>query len=82
MITKGVVSVYDGEKVQVLEGPYKGITKAGTKRVLYVHEETTWVTFHPTDADELDGIKDGDTITCDTFEEYDKYMLEDSLCLG
>ena len=28
------------------EAPVLGITEAGTKRVLYIYEDTTWVTFH------------------------------------
>ncbi len=76
MIVSGKVSVYDGEGVQVLEAPYKGVTRAGTKRVLYVHENTTWITFHPTDLEVLEGINEGNTITCDTFEEYESHLLE------
>ena len=79
MIVKGLVSVYDGSSVQSLEAPYKGVTKAGTKRVLYVHEDTTWITFHPTEMEVLEDIDRGDTITCDTFEEYEKHFLESRL---
>ena len=79
MIVKGSVSVYDGAHVQRIEAPYKGVTPAGTKRVLYVHEETTWITFHPTCAEVLDGINEGDSITCDTFEEYDGCFLGDDV---
>ncbi len=79
MIVKGLVSVYDGSSVQSLEAPYKGVTKAGTKRVLYVHEDTTWITFHPTEMEVLEEIDKGNTITCDTFEEYEKHFLESGL---
>lgn len=47
-ILKGKVSVFsenDGE--QLLEAPYSGITRPGTRRVLYVHEDTVWTTLHP-----------------------------------
>ena len=76
MIVSGRVSVYDGDCVKVLSAPHKGITKAGTKRVLYVHEDTTWITFHPTDVEVLEGINEGSLITCDTFEDYDRHFLE------
>lgn len=79
MVVSGKVSVYDGDCVKIIEAPYKGITEAGTKRVLYVHEDTTWITFHPTDLEVLEGINEGDSITCDTFEEYDIGILEDRL---
>jgi hypothetical protein len=46
-ISKGKVSVYtDGEGVETFEAPYTGITKPGTRRVLYIHEETVWTTYH------------------------------------
>lgn len=74
IITKGKVSVYDGDTVQEIEAPYKGVTPAGTKRVLYVHEETTWITFHPTELDDLDEIDKNGVITCDSFEEYESKL--------
>lgn len=70
IITKGKVTVYDGVNLKTYEAPYKGITPAGTKRVLYTHEETTWITFHPTDLDDVEEIDKSDTITCDTFADY------------
>jgi hypothetical protein len=46
-ISKGRVSVYtDGEGVVELCAPYTGITKPGTRRVLYIHEDTLWTTYH------------------------------------
>ena len=46
-ILKGVVSVWtenDGEVI--LQAPHYGITKPGTRRVLYVHEDCVWCTIH------------------------------------
>ena len=75
-ILKGKVSVYDGDKIQLIEAPYKGVTIAGTKRVLYVHEETTWITFHPVGSEDLDKIDENGVITCDTFEEYETLKID------
>lgn len=72
VILKGKVSVYDGDKIELFEAPYHGVTPAGTKRVLYVHEETQWATFHPTELDELEEIDENGIITCDTFDEFDE----------
>lgn len=48
-ILKGKVSVFsENEGEQLLEAPYTGITTPGTRRVLYIHADTTWVTCHPT----------------------------------
>tara|TARA_R110000822_G_scaffold15207_2_gene52705 strand:- start:2031 stop:2546 length:516 start_codon:yes stop_codon:yes gene_type:complete len=71
VILSGKVAVYDGEKIEILEAPYKGVTAAGTKRVLFVHEETKWVTFHPTSLTDLQEIDKSCVITCDTFDEFE-----------
>ena len=55
VVTKGRVSVYiPGVGVQELAAGHFGITKPGTRRVLYIHEDTTWITFHPNVDDEED----------------------------
>lgn len=46
IISKGMVSVYDGEKVVLLCAPHHGVTKPGTRRVIYVHEDLVWTTAH------------------------------------
>lgn len=46
-VLKGVVSVWaenDGEVI--IQAPYHGVTKPGTRRILYVHEDCVWVTIH------------------------------------
>jgi hypothetical protein len=43
---KAMVTIDNGEWVE-LEAPYTGITKAGTRRVLYVLEDCIWTTYHP-----------------------------------
>lgn len=50
IISQGVAIVYDDEGEHILEAPYHGITKAGTRRILYIPEEAEyeciWTTFH------------------------------------
>lgn len=48
-IMKGKVSVFTEDGTVHLEGPFHGITKAGTKRLIYTHEDTIWITVHVTD---------------------------------
>lgn len=49
VISKGHAAVWTpGEGVQQLKAPYCGITKPGTCRVLFIHEDCVWTTFHPT----------------------------------
>jgi hypothetical protein len=46
-ISKGKVSVsVDGDEWQIYEAPYTGITKIGTRRVLYIEEDCVWTTYH------------------------------------
>lgn len=50
IVLQGSVSVYsenDGE--QLITAPFIGKTLPGTRRVLLVHEDTRWITCHPTD---------------------------------
>jgi hypothetical protein len=70
IISKGKVSVYDGENVVTLEAPHQGITKGGTKRVLYIHEDTLWTTFHTTDLTTPEELEEEGVLVCDSFEEY------------
>jgi len=37
-----------------IRAPYMGITKVGTKRVVYFHEDTVWITIHPNPTNETD----------------------------
>ena len=76
IIVSGKVSVYDGKNVDILTAPYKGITQAGTKRILYVHEDTVWITFHPTDKNTMEEIDKNGEVTCDSFQDYEKVKGE------
>ncbi len=59
VVLSGKVSVYiPGAGVQIIEAPYVGITKAGTRRVLYIHEDTRWITFHPTEETDMDKVEE------------------------
>ncbi|MDC0637463.1 hypothetical protein OAP25_02060 [Flavobacteriaceae bacterium] len=71
IMLKGKMAVYDGEEVRYVEAPFKGVTEAGTKRVAYIEEDVVWITFHPTSLTSIEEVDKGDTITCDTFEEFE-----------
>lgn len=45
-IMKGDCSVLTEKGLVRLKAPYHGITEPGTKRVLYIHEDTIWITVH------------------------------------
>jgi len=50
VISQGRCSVYsENGGVEHLSAPHTGITQPGTRRVIAVHEDTIWTTFHPTE---------------------------------
>jgi len=51
---KGEVSVLTEDGPVRLKAPYYGMTPAGTQRLLYIHEETVWVTVHVTNKTNVD----------------------------
>ena len=55
-IMKGEASIYSDKGVERIKAPFHGITEAGTKRVLYIHEECTFITVHRTDCLTVDEI--------------------------
>ena len=57
-VMTGDVSVLTDEGPIRIKAPYFGITQAGTKRVLYVHEETIWITVHATKETDLEKIEE------------------------
>lgn len=57
-VIKGDVSVLTDEGTVRIKAPYWGMTKAGTKRVLRIHEETVWITVHSTKQTELAKIEE------------------------
>jgi hypothetical protein len=57
-ILSGDVSVVTEQGLVRMKAPFYGITKAGTKRILYTHEDTVWVTVHVTEETDLDKIEE------------------------
>jgi len=45
-LLKGDCSILTDEGIIRIKAPFSGITKAGTKRVVYTHEDTVWTTCH------------------------------------
>lgn len=61
-ILKGDVNVYyPGLPVERYIAPYTGVTKAGTRRLLYNNEDTVWITCHITDLTDPDEIMESIT---------------------
>jgi len=68
-IMRGECLVYSEEGVKRIKAPHYMITPAGTKRVVYVMKDTSWITVHQTK--ETDLVKIEEEIIAKTFEEVD-----------
>jgi len=87
-ILEGEVSVLNSEEGRSvkLKAPYYGVTPAGTKRVLYIHENTRWVTVHVTKETDVERIEE--EIIAKSYEEIElskeELTLKEGaiLCLG
>lgn len=50
VLLRGRISTFvpeDRGRIEHLSAPHMGVTKAGTRRVIFVHEDTVFMTFHP-----------------------------------
>jgi len=75
IITKGHVSVLTEDGVEELSAPLTFVSKPGTKRVVFAHEDTVWTTIHgisPSEAGNVDAVED--RIICKSFAEYDRLL--------
>ena len=58
VVLTGSVRVFDAYGGVTLYGAgHVGITRPGTRRIVFAHEDTRWITFHPTTKTDLDEIK-------------------------
>lgn len=78
-ILKGDVTVATENGPVRYTAPMWGITKAGTKRVVYFHEDTTWITVHATEETDLGKIED--EVIAKTYDELPDNVKE-QLCLS
>lgn len=58
VVSKGRAAVWTEEQgVVEIKAPFCGITKPGTRRILYILEDCVWTTFHPTTETDLEKIE-------------------------
>lgn len=77
-ILTGDVSVLTESGMVRIKAPYTGITKAGTKRVVYFHEDTVWITVHATKETDLEKIEE--ELIAKTYDELPENIREKLLC--
>lgn len=71
-VLKGDVSVLTDKGSIRIKAPHWGITKAGTKRILYFHEDTVWITVHATEETDLEKIEE--VVIAKTYNELPEYV--------
>lgn len=55
-ILKGKVSVLTENGIEQFKAPYNGITQPGTKRLIYIHQDTIWTTVHATGKNNVEDV--------------------------
>ena len=50
-----------------IRAPYQGVTKPGTKRAIYTHEECTFITVHATDSTSINDVEE--EVVCTKYED-------------
>ena len=66
-LMKGEMSILTEIGIQHIKAPYQGITKPGTKRAIYTHEECTFITVHATNNTTIKDVED--EVVCTKYED-------------
>ena len=74
MLVKGDLSILSEDGVSRMQGPVMFESTPGIKRVAYAHTDVIFTTFH--DTDETDPDKIWKMFIADSYEEYDKLLIE------
>lgn len=56
-LQKGTISILTEEGIKKITAPYQGITRAGTKRIIYHHDEVVFTTVHSTKETDINKIE-------------------------
>ena len=75
-LMKGKMSILEEDGIRTIEAPCNFITKAGTKRLIYHHNEVVIVTVHATEETDIEKIEE--EIIAKSFDELDNVIeIED-----
>jgi hypothetical protein len=66
-LMKGEMSILTEEGIQNIKAPYQGVTKPGTKRAIFTHEECIFITVHATDNTTVEDVED--EVVCTKYED-------------
>ena len=73
-LMKGDMSILMEDGIKRIRAPHYGITPAGTKRIIYCHEDCVFVTVHATELTDIDKIEE--EVIAKDFDEFDKEEME------
>ena len=73
-LMKGDMSILMEDGIKRIRAPHHGITPAGTKRIIYCHEDCVFVTVHATKLTDIKAIEE--EVIAKDFDEFDKEEIE------
>ena len=73
-LMKGDMTIFMQDGIKRIKAPHYGITPAGTKRIIYCHEECIFVTVHATKLTDIAKIEE--EIVSKDFDDFDKSEIE------
>ena len=73
-LMKGDMTILMEDGIKRIKAPHYGITPAGTKRIIYCHEECIFVTVHATKLTDIAKIEE--EIVSKDFDNFDKSEIE------
>jgi hypothetical protein len=74
LVLKGDIEILDQDGYQRITGPARFTSKAGAKRFGLAHEDTIFITVHPTDAQDVETCERD--LVCNDFETYQRFWVE------
>ena len=80
VLLKGEVTVTTEQGVQRVCAPFIVVSPPGTKRAVYAHEDSVWLTVHGTEETDLEIIER--TFTADSYDEFLSFAASEQMCLG
>ncbi len=73
-VLEGDLSIITLDGLMRIKAPYYSITQAGTKRILYIIEDTHWITVHATEETDVDLIRE--KITAKRYSDLPDHVKE------
>ena len=73
-LMKGDMTILMEDGIKRIKAPHYGITPAGTKRIIYCHEDCVFITVHATKLTDIKAIEE--EVIAKDFDEFDKEEIE------